>query len=140
MVRSRDTIQGSEAMLIYVDPQSDIPVYRQLMEQIRFLIASGRLVPGEELPSTRALSAELGVNPMTISKAYAYLERDDLLERRPGRPLIVKDYGDDAFTRRKTDILHERLAPIVRVVRQLGLDDEKAIRLFRKMLNEEAHP
>jgi DNA-binding transcriptional MocR family regulator len=62
-------------MLIVVDPHSGVPVYRQLMDQIRFHIASGLLKPGDELPSTRALSTELGVNPMTVSKAYSFLER-----------------------------------------------------------------
>ncbi len=54
-------------MLIVVDPHSGVPVYRQLMDQIKFHVATGLLNPGEELPSTRALSAELGINPMTIS-------------------------------------------------------------------------
>ena len=74
-------------MLIVVDPQSGVPVYRQLMDQIKFHIASGMLQPGDELPSTRLLSSDLGVNPMTISKAYGYLEKEQVVERRPGRPL-----------------------------------------------------
>ena len=81
-------------MLIVIDPSRGVPVFRQVMDQVRFHIASGLLQPGDELPATRSLSAELGVNPMTISKAYNLLERDGVLERRPGRPLVVK-----AFTR-----------------------------------------
>jgi GntR family transcriptional regulator len=135
-IPSRNTMQGNGTMLIYVDPQGDVPVYRQLIEQIRFLIASGRLAPGKELPSTRALSAELGVNPMTISKAYAYLERDGLLERRPGLPLIVKDFDHDGLARRKADILREKLMPIVGIVRQLDVAGDQAVQLFQEMLKE----
>jgi GntR family transcriptional regulator len=123
-------------MLIVVDPQSDVPVYRQLMEQIKFLIASGQLKPGDELPSTRTLSSELGVNPMTISKAYSYLERDDVLERRPGRPLIVKAFDAEHLQVRKVDLLREGLAPVVTMVRQLDLDDEEALKIFHEMLGD----
>ena len=123
-------------MLVVVDPQSDVPVYRQLMEQIKFLIASGHLKPGDELPSTRTLSSELGVNPMTISKAYSYLEREDVLQRRPGLPLIVKPFDVEQLQVRKVDLLRENLAPIVTMVRQLGLNTEEAQRIFGEMLHD----
>ena len=123
-------------MLFTVDPQSDVPVYRQLMEQVKFLIASGQLASGDELPSTRALSSELGVNPMTISKAYSYLERDGVLERRPGLPLVVKAVDDGQLQVRKADLLRENLAPIVGMVRQLGIGKEEALRILGDMLND----
>ena len=121
-------------MMFTADPQSDVPVYRQLMEQIRFLIASGQLKPGDELPSTRTLSAELGVNPMTISKAYSYLERDGVLVRRPGLPLIVGAFEQDQLLVRQEDVLGDALAPAVRLVRRLGLSNEAALRIFDSML------
>jgi GntR family transcriptional regulator len=121
-------------MLISVDPQSHVPVYRQLMEQVRFLIASGQLQPGDELPSTRTLSAELGVNPMTISKAYSYLERDSVLERRPGRPLVVKAFTAEQIRTRKVDLLRDSLTSTVTMVRQLEIDAEEALGIFREML------
>ena len=77
-------------MLITIDVHSGVPAYRQLVDQIRLLVAGGRLRPGDEIPSTRTLSAELGLNPMTISRAWALLEQDGVLERRPGLPLVVK--------------------------------------------------
>ena len=123
-------------MLIVVDPHSGVPVYRQLMDQIKFHIASGLLRPGEELPSTRALSAELGVNPMTISKAYSYLEHEDVVERRPGRPLIVKPVKNGELHDRRTEQLRQSLSGSVTVARQLGFGDEEALSVFREMLNE----
>jgi len=77
-------------MILVVDTHSGIPVYRQLVNQIRFGVASGLLAAGEEIPSTRALSATLGVNPMTVSKAFSLLEEAGVLERRPGRPHVVR--------------------------------------------------
>ena len=123
-------------MLIVVDPHSGVPVYRQLMDQIKFHIASGLLGPGDELPSTRALSAQLGVNPMTISKAYGYLEREEVLERRPGRPVVVKSIDGGELRDRKIDQLRESLASTVTMVQQLGIDKNEALSLFRGLLDE----
>ncbi len=122
-------------MLIVVDPHSGVPVYRQLMDQIKFHVATGLLMPGDELPSTRALSAELGINPMTISKAYSYLEKDDVVERRPGRPLVVKTHNRENLKERKIEQFRENLTPTVRMVKQLGINDNEAIRIFIDMLS-----
>jgi GntR family transcriptional regulator len=121
-------------MLIVVDPHSGVPVYRQVMDQIKFHVASGLLKPGDELPSTRALSSELGVNPMTISKAYSYLEREDVVDRRPGRPLVVKTAPVGDTRERKLDQLRQSLAGTVTMVRQLGIDPTEAAEIFRAMI------
>ena len=128
-------------MLIVVDPQSGVPVYRQLMDQIKFHVASGLARPGDELPSTRALSAELGVNPMTISKAYSFLEMEGIVERRPGRPLVVSGVAPDELRSRKADQLRESLRPMVTVARQLGISRSDAVRIFEEMLEDgDDHP
>jgi GntR family transcriptional regulator len=123
-------------MLIVVDPHSGVPVYRQLMDQIRFHISSGLIGPGDELPSTRALSQELGVNPMTVSKAYSFLERDGVVERRPGRPLVVTGFGEKESRDRKIEQLRESLAPSVTAARQLGVSPDEAAALYTRMLEE----
>ncbi len=125
-------------MLIIVDPNSGIPVYRQLMDQIKFHIASGMLKPGESLPSTRGLSSQLGVNPMTISKAYSYLIRENVVERRPGRPLIVKAFDGDERGKRKINQLRESLADSVKIVKQLGIEHDVAIKAFQSMLEDDS--
>ena len=121
-------------MLIVVDAQSGVPVYRQLMDQVKFHVASGLLEPGDELPSTRALSQQLGVNPMTISKAYSFLEKEQVVERRPGRPLVVKALDTDGLRDQKIDRLRESLAATVTMVMQLGIGSETALRVFRDLL------
>ena len=72
------------------------PIYRQIVEQTSQLVASGRLVAGEMLPSVRAVAAELGVNPMTVSKAYSLLERDGIVLRRRGMGMVVAACSVDA--------------------------------------------
>jgi len=123
-------------MLIVVDPSSGVPVFRQVMDQVRFHIASGLLRPGDELPATRSLSAELGVNPMTISKAYNLLERDGVLERRPGRPLVVAAMDPTEIDLEKIAQLRTSLAEAVRVARQLGVSADEALKTFRELLLE----
>jgi GntR family transcriptional regulator len=123
-------------MLIVVDPSSGVPVYRQLMDQVKFLVASAVLRPGDELPSTRTLSAQLGVNPMTISKAYSYLERDGVVERRPGRPLVVRELDDVQIKESKGHQVRESLRSTATMVDQLGMSKKEALEIFRDLLSE----
>ena len=124
-------------MILVVDPHSGIPVYRQIMEQIRFHVSSGLLNSGDEIPSTRALSAKLGVNPMTVSKAFALLEEEGLLERRPGLPSIVRKRRSDKQHASKIKQLESTLRPIATKTRQLGLDPDEATAIFRRVLDED---
>lgn len=123
-------------MNFYVDTQSGVPIFRQLMEQVKLHIASGALKPGDELPSIRSLSVPLGVNPMTISKAYNILVRENVLERRPGLPLVVAMLSDDAIMQSRASQLREGLKPVVQLVRQLDLEPDESARIFRDMLLE----
>lgn len=127
-------------MLIRVDPSSGVPVYRQLMDQIRFHIASGLLRPGDPLPSIRSLSGELNVNPMTISKAYAFLASEQVILRRPGKPLVVKDMPENELQRAKRERLRHALRSPATIARQLGIPDEEAIRLFEELLGRSGQP
>jgi GntR family transcriptional regulator len=72
-----------------LDPHSGIPIYRQLQEQVRRLVAGGQLKAGTQLPSVRDLALAHAVNPMTVSKAYSLLEAEGLLQRNRGRPMTV---------------------------------------------------
>ena len=123
-------------MILVVDSHSGVPVFRQIVEQVRFHVASGLLEPGEELPSTRSLSTRLGVNPMTVSKAFRQLVEEDIVERRPGLPLVVSGPRQGAEGIDRAALLRAELAPVVTTVRQLGLSDKKAVKVFRKLLAE----
>jgi GntR family transcriptional regulator len=124
-------------MLFHVDPHSGVPIFRQLMDQVKLGIASGVLAPGDELPSIRSVSVPLGVNPMTISKAYNILVREEILTRRPGKPLIVGPLAAGELVGRQEEQLRELLRPAVRLARQLEFDRGRAIRLLTTMLDGE---
>jgi GntR family transcriptional regulator len=96
-------------------PQSGTPIYRQLVEQVTRLVAGGQLAAGTELPSVRELAELHTVNPMTISKAYALLEAEGLLERQRGKPMRV------AARRRNQAPLTQRLQQLEPAVRDVVL-------------------
>ncbi len=123
-------------MLIVVDPHSGVPVYRQIIDQVKFHVASGLLKPGDELPSTRALSSELGINPMTISKAYSFLERDGVVGRRPGRQLVVNEFKNGEIGDKKEIQLRDSLSQTMTIIRQLGIERQKALDIFTEILDQ----
>jgi GntR family transcriptional regulator len=123
-------------MNFFVDSHSGVPIFRQLMDQVKLHIASGALKPGDELPSIRSLAAPLGVNPMTISKAYNLLVRENVLERRPGLPLVVAAMDLPELQRSRRAQLREGLKPAASLSRQLGLPADEALELFRELLEE----
>lgn len=124
-------------MHIVIRPSSGIPVFRQIEEQVRFLAASGALAPGEEMPSTRTLSAQLGVNPMTVSKAYGALERAGVLERRPGRPLVVRTHDAAAQERERLDEVRQALVPATDKIRKLEVTNDQALAVLRALLTDD---
>lgn len=77
-------------MFLSVDPSSGLPVYRQIMDQVRRMIVAGRLAPGDRLPSVRELASTLGINPLTVGKAYGELERGGAVEMRRGLGMFVR--------------------------------------------------
>ncbi|MBN1910817.1 MAG: GntR family transcriptional regulator [Pirellulales bacterium] len=74
-----------------IEPASPLPIYRQLRNQFRQAVARGDLRPGERLPSVRELSRKLVVNPNTIARVYTELEREGLLNTRPGLGVFVAE-------------------------------------------------
>ncbi len=121
-------------MLIVIDPHSGVPVFRQIMDQVRFHITSGLAQPGDALPSTRALSSELGINQMTVSKAYNQLEQSGIVIRQRGRPLTVAAAESESIAEERKKQLERALAPGITAARQLGLTDDQAMEIFRQLL------
>ena len=124
--------------MFILNPQSGTPIYRQLLEQVRRLVASGRLAPGDALPSVRELAVEHTVNPMTISKAYAMLETEGLLERNRGKPMTVaaRPKSQTAPRERLRRLDHEA-EQLVLAARQLQLEKRDVLDLIDKKWGDE---
>ena len=107
-----------------INTASGTPIDRQFVDQIRELVAGGALSRGDRLPSVRAVAAELGVNPMAVSRAYAQLARDGLLENRHGEGTgwVVTDGTVDP-----ADAMGRRLEELVDAARRLGLSREQLV-------------
>jgi len=124
--------------LFILNPQSGTPIYRQLIDQVRRMVASGQLAAGAELPSVRELALEHAVNPMTISKAYSLLEAEGVLERQRGKPMAVAAQARAQAPR--TDRLEQldgQLDHLVLSARQLELSQEDLIRAIRKKWSQD---
>lgn len=96
--------------MIHVDHKSGIPLYVQIGEQLRLLVATGKLSPGDQLPTIREFSVDLTVNPNTVARAYSELEREGLLATRPGRGTFVTGPPDKS---KLQEISQEKLEQFV---------------------------
>jgi DNA-binding transcriptional regulator YhcF (GntR family) len=124
-----------------LNPNSGIPVYRQLREQVRRMVLSGQLRPGTELPSVRELAAIHALNPMTISKAYSLLEAEGLLERHRGKPMTVAERNRPALKPlAQIRALQPQLEQLVLAARQLRVGEAELVRALRKQWEEMSEP
>ncbi len=117
-----------------ITPSSPTPIYRQIVEQVRRLIASGQLQPGDDLPSVRVVAQLHAINPMTVSKAYSMLETEGTLTRRRGVGMVISD--SVPMHQDKMALLRPALLAATQITRQLKIDDAEALALFQSSLNE----
>lgn len=123
--------------MFVLNPNSGIPVYQQLREQVRRMVLSGQLRAGTELPSVRELAAAHALNPMTISKAYSLLEAEGLLERHRGKPMTVTERGRPALKPpAQIRALQPQLEQLVIAARQLKVGETELVRALRKQWEE----
>jgi GntR family transcriptional regulator len=116
-----------------LQPHSGIPLYRQLYEQVGRLVASGQLTPGTELPSIRELAVRHAINPMTVSKVYARLESEGVLERNRGKPMTVAAQRRPQVPHAaRLETLDAALEALVLAARQLELGAGDVIQALRK--------
>lgn len=120
-----------------LNPASGIPIYRQLMEQVRRMVASNQLKPGDALPSVRELALLHAVNPMTISKAYSMLEAEGLLERQRGKAMTIahQHHAKESKTARLQH-LQPALDQLVMAARQLELGTEDVVKAVRQSMEK----
>ena len=121
-------------MLFRPNPSSGVPIYLQLMEQVKHAIETGAVRPGEQLPGIRPLAEELVINPNTVAKAYRELEHEGVIELRHGAGAFV---SGNAGTKKLTDKLRAGQAVVAAAVEKLrarGVTDEEIRRLFEAEL------
>ncbi len=112
------------ALLLDVDPRSGVPIYIQLIDGVRHAVEIGSLGSGDRLPTVRALAGELNVAPNTVVKAYNELQREGLIESRPGVGTVVAGGVGEKARERGIEALYERLGVVVRDAVRLGLTED----------------
>jgi len=119
-------------MMLQVDFQAGKPVYLQLADQIRYAAASGRLLPGEPLPSLRPLAEELRINRNTIARAYAELEAQGIIETLPGKGHFLKQNSSPFSEQTREKLLLTEIDEAVVLAHHLQIGRDKFLGLVEE--------
>ncbi len=116
--------------VLTVDPRSGVPIYLQIVEQIKRSIALGILQAGEQLPTVKQLAIDLTVNPNTVARAYRDLEREQVIETSPGRGSFVPANGAAQSPKVAAEVAGDALDLALREAKSVGLSRERVRELF----------
>ena len=116
--------------VLTVDPRSGVPIYLQIIEQVKRSIALGILQAGEQLPTVKQLAIDLTVNPNTVARAYRELEREQVIETSPGRGSFVRSNGVAESPKVAADIGRDALDVALREAKSVGLVRDEIRELF----------
>ncbi|MCC9644126.1 GntR family transcriptional regulator [Rhodopirellula sp. JC740] len=94
-------------MFFSIDAASDVPIYEQIVRQVKLAVADGTLVGGQMLPSVRQLSRDIALNPNTIARAYRELQTQEILKPLRGRGMVVRRDAIEACTSARDDLVGE---------------------------------
>jgi GntR family transcriptional regulator len=113
------------AVWIEVNPRGGVPIYVQIVEQVRHALEVGGLRPGDRLPTVRQLASELTIAPNTVVKAYNELQRMGLVQSRPGVGTVVAQGVEEIDRERRVEAVFERLRVPVRDAAALGISEDQ---------------
>lgn len=119
-------------MQIHIQAQGGVPIYLQVMQQIKYLVASGRLQPGDELPSIRTLAEQLIVNPNTIARAYRELETAGVVEKRRTAGTFVAEAGSPLARKERLKLLKQRVDQLLVEAFQMGFGLDEVLKLVQQ--------
>ncbi|MBV8198357.1 MAG: GntR family transcriptional regulator [Candidatus Eremiobacteraeota bacterium] len=120
--------------VLTVDPRSGVPIYLQIIEQVKRSVALGVLQAGEQLPTVKQLAIDLTVNPNTVARAYRELEREQVIETNPGRGSFVRPDGVADSPRVAADIGRDALTAALREAKSVGLGRDEVRAVFEAVL------
>jgi GntR family transcriptional regulator len=123
-------------MYLRLDYQSGEAIYRQIVEQIKYKIASGELKPNDQLPSIRDLAKQLKINPRTVVKVYEELQSGGLVIRRQGQGVFIKDGQAAVPVHTRKKLLGEMTRRMLAEASRLGAGEEEVKAIFKKILDE----
>jgi GntR family transcriptional regulator len=119
-------------MQIRISPNDGLPIYLQIVNQVKYLIASGRLAPGEEIPPIRVLAQQLLINPNTVARAYLELEREGVVAKKHGSGTYVSDAASPLARRERVKILQQRIDALLVEASHLGVGFDELSGLLKE--------
>ncbi|MCA9121021.1 MAG: GntR family transcriptional regulator [Planctomycetaceae bacterium] len=119
-------------MQLHVSPSDGVPIYQQVVNQIKYLVASGRLKQGEQLLPVRKLAEQLIVNPNTVARAYRELEAEGVVESRRGSGVFVSEGVSPLAKREQNRILNERIDMLLAEAAHMNVEVEAVIKLIHQ--------
>ncbi len=119
---------------LVIDNRSAIPVYQQIVDQIRERVRERAVAPGTPLPSVRQLASDLGINPNTVAKAYMLLERDGILLTIRRRGAFVSEQAPERASRAADRRLDDAVGRVVDEAASLGLDEKQLLEILKSRL------
>jgi len=122
------------ALPFIINPNAPVPIFRQIADGLRVSIARGTFAPGELIPSVRALAEELGVNPNTVQKAVAEVERDGLIESERGCGMVVRAGKRVQARASGEEAVSTHLSEAARLAFVAGISDDRFEQLARRAL------
>jgi len=117
---------------IHIAPNDGVPIYLQVVNQIKYLVASGRLAAGDELPAIRVLAEQLLVNPNTVARAYRELETSGIVEKRRTAGTYVSDQGSPLARRERVKILTGRIDALLAEAQHMDVTLEDIVKLVQQ--------
>jgi GntR family transcriptional regulator len=118
---------------ISINLADGVPIYRQIVNQVKYLVASGLLMPGEELPPIRTLALQLKVTPNTIVKAYGELEISGVIHKRQGSGTFVSEgRPQQVALRERRRVIEQRIDALLAEAHQLNFTAEEILRMVRE--------
>ena len=124
-----------DASLLTVQPAAPEPIYRQIVGQLRRLIAGGQLAAGDALPSVREVAGFHAINPMTVSRAYSMAEAEGLLERLRGRGMVVANVRRASLSEsHRLALLEPQLEALARHASELELPAESVLERLTRLM------
>jgi len=121
-------------MDIKIDLSDGVPIYRQIVNQVKYLIASGLLQPGEELPPIRTLALQLKITPNTVVKAYDDLEASGVIHKRRGSGCFVSEARSLLASRERRRIIESRIDALLAEAHQLNYSADDVLRMLDERL------
>ena len=126
-------------MDIHLSPNDGVPTYKQIVNQVKYLVAAGRLLPGDELLPIRVLAERLRINPNTVAHAYSKLEAEGVVVKRGTTGTYVSEGGSPLALKQRLKILTERADALLAEARNLNIGFEEVLEILRQR-NRELHP